>query len=95
MHTEAQSECMAFLMGKALEFFGNHIRRFKREVDDRDYFKIIEESLDRGEILDAIGQALETRGIPLPKSFGEKNSDEGLHGKELRKAMTPKTLRFL
>ena len=95
MHTEAQSECTGFLMGKALEFFGNHIRRFKREVDDRDYFKIIEESLDRGEILDAIGQALETRGIPLPKSFGEKNSDEGLLRKELRMTMPPKDFKIL
>ena len=95
MQTEAQGEGSAFLMGKALGFFSNHIRRFKQEVDDRDYFNIIGEVMGREQILDAIGQALETRGIPLPEGFGENKNDEEMHGKVLPKIKNPKDLRIL
>ena len=85
MQTEAQGEGSAFLMGKALGFYSNHIRRFKQEVDDRDYFNIIGEVMGREQILDAIGQALDTRGIPWPAGFGEKKNDEETHEKVLPK----------
>ena len=59
MDASGQSEVQNFLKSKALGFFCNYLRKFKREVEDRDFFGIIEETVDKDEVAAAL-----QRGIP-------------------------------
>ena len=59
MDASGQSEVQNFLKSKALGFFCSYIRKFKREVEDRDFFGIIEETVDKDEVAAAL-----QRGIP-------------------------------
>lgn len=59
METNGQPEVQIFLKSRALDYFCTYLRQYKREIEDRDFFAIIEDSLDKREVDAAI-----LRGIP-------------------------------
>ena len=59
METNGQPEVQHFLKSRALGYFCTYLRQYKREIEDRDLFLIIEDSLDKDEVVAAI-----LRGIP-------------------------------
>lgn len=54
METNGQAECQYFLKTKALEYFCTYLRQYNRQIGDRDFFTIIEESVDKEEVVSAI-----------------------------------------
>ena len=73
MHTEAQGECMAFLMGKALDFFCNYLKQIKGEIRDADFFGIIEENFEKKEVMEIIERMIPP---PLENLKGSEPSNE-------------------
>ena len=64
METNGQAEVQYFLKSKALDYFCNYLRHYKREIEDRDFFKIIEESLAQDEVIAAIRRSIPEESVP-------------------------------
>lgn len=64
METNGQAEGQYFLKSKALDYFCNYLRQYKRMIYNQDFFKIIEESLDKDEVVAAFRRSIPEGSVP-------------------------------
>ena len=76
MKNNGQKENAVFLMGKALDYFSHYMERFKGEIEDRDVFGIIEESLETSDVLEAIRRTLLPKQLRAPWQFRDSDWEE-------------------
>ena len=87
MKAEQQTESAAFLTGKALEFYGYYMERFKGEIQDRDVFGIIDETLESECVLGVIINHLTPEQIRAPWSYRNAEWDEIIHKDDVREIL--------
>lgn len=87
MNAEQQTESGAFLMGKALQFYGHYMERFKGEIQDRDVFGIIDEYLESECVLGVMKSRLSPEQIRAPWDYRNAEWDEIFHKDSIREML--------
>lgn len=87
MNAEQQTESAVFLTGKALEFFGYYMERFKGEIYDRDVFGIIDENLESGCVLGVMKSRLSPEQIRAPWDYRNSDWEEIIHKDSIREML--------
>ena len=87
MDASGQSEVQNFLKSKALGFFCNYLRKFKREVEDRDFFGIIEETVDKDEVAAALQRGIPPDLLKKPLFYRKENWAELVDVKTTRELL--------
>ena len=73
MKLDTQTESAKFLMGKALDYFGAYVEKYKGMIIDRDVFGILEDILDIDVVFEAIRRFMTPEQIREP--FNYRNLD--------------------
>ena len=87
MNAEQQTESGAFLMGKALQFYGHYMERFKGEIEGRDAFGIIAEILESECVLGVIKNHLTPEQIRAPWPYRNVDWEEIIHKDDVREML--------
>lgn len=87
MKAEQQTENAAFLAGKALEFYGYYMERFKGEIQDRDVFGIIDENLEPECVLGVMKSRLSPEQIRAPWDYRNSDWEEIVHKDDVREML--------
>lgn len=87
MQAEEQSESSAFLMGKALEFYGYYMERLKEEIQDRDVFGIIDENLESDLVLSVMQRSLSPEQLRAPFPYRNMDWEEIIRTDNIREML--------